>query len=624
MNRIMKHIVFLITTISFLVISTNLSSQEVKYKRQVVPAFEKLAVVNFGEFQDDYKAVLVNTETQDASSKVIKQRLIDIKNNLKTTHPKKDVNFTNTRGDADPPQIIDGYYGQLGATGIPLDNSLATNGEQVLIAMNGHFAMRTIDGGAIVGFSLDHFGEQVGLSGRTFDPRVHYDPTTDRYIGVFLHGTESSDTGIGVMFSQSNDITGDWAVYALPGNPFSITTWTDYPMINVTATDLVITVNLIRDAEPWETGFDETLIWQLDKAKGYAGEEMLSVLWDEIEFGGKSIRNLCPMESADSQLEEKSYFLSNRNFDVENDTIFYVELTGGVSDENASIDIQALITDVPYGVPPNAEQSIGMLQTNDARVLEGFYHNDQIQFVGNTRNLTNNKAGIYHGTIENVSGDKVIRLEHIIPEELEIGYPGITYTGTEPEQNDAIIHFSHTSATEYPGVSAMYYEPEEGYSDIILVKEGEFFIDLLNGDVERWGDYAGSQRQFDNPGFCVISGTVGRPSKDNNPWVARLVKPQILLDTDDTQVNETKLNVFPNPSQERVTLEFSIPETARQLKAVISNVAGMQLDVITETHVHKTGSSELSFDIGHLPNGYYTVSLLIDSEVLFSEAFVKE
>jgi len=620
----MKQFAFLISTLLLTAVSTCLIAQEVTYNRKALPAFEKLAVVNFGEIQDDYKATLINTETQDASSHVIKKKLNDIKNNLKTTHPKKEVNFTNTRGDADPPQIINGYYGQIGATGIPLDNSLATNGEEVLIAMNSHFAMRTLDGGAIVGFSLDHFAEEVGLEGRTFDPRVHYDPTTDRYIGVFLHGNESSDTGIGVMFSQTNDITGDWAVYALPGNPFSITTWTDYPMINVTTTDLVITVNLIRDAEPWETGFDETLIWQLDKSKGYAGEEMLSVLWDEIEFDGKNIRNLCPMESADSQLEEKSYFLSNRNFDVENDTIFFVQLTGGVSEENASIDIQALITDVPYGVPPNAEQSTGFLQTNDARVLEGFYHNDQIQFVGNTRNLTNNKAGIYHGTIENVSGDQVIRLEHIIPEELEIGYPGITYTGTEPEHNDAIIHFSHTSQTVYAGVSAMYHNPDEGYSDIIIVKEGEFFIDILNGDIERWGDYAGSQRQFDNPGFCVVSGTVGRPSKDNNPWVARLVKPQLVLDTDDTQVNASQINLYPNPTQERITLEFNVPDTANELKAVLYTVAGVQVDIIKQTHLHKYGSSELSFDIAHLPPGMYNVSLLVDDALLISESFVKE
>ena len=619
----MKHLIILLFSLLFHLLAVQLSSQEVTYKRSQVPAFEKIALVNFGDIRDDYKANLVNTETQDATRHVTKSRLIDIKKELELTHPKKEVNITQTRGDVDPPVVINGYQGSLGAVGLPLDNSLATNGDQILIAMNTHFAMRTLEGQALVGFSLDHFAEEVGLGGRTFDPRVHYDPTSGRYIGVFLHGVESSDTGIGVMFSQTDDITGDWAVYALPGNPFEITTWTDYPMISISDTDLIITANLIRDAEPWETGFDETLIWQLDKEKGYNGEEMLSVLWQEIEWEGKNIRNLCPMESGDGQLGSKSYFLSNRNFDVENDTIFFVELTGGVSDDDASIDIQVLKTDSPYGVPPNALQLQGLLQTNDARVLEGFYHNDQIQFVGNTRNLENNKAGIYHGVIDNISGDKSIHLEHIIPEDLEIGYPGITYTGTENEQSDAIIHFSHTAPNAFAGVSAMYYEPAEGYSDIITIKEGDNFIDNMDG-VKRWGDYAGSQRVFDAPGHAVVSGTVGVLSKDHRPWVARLVKPQIALDVDDTHLDRSHLTVYPNPTQERVTLKFRIPDTAKQLKAVISTISGRQIDIITQTHVHKTGNSELSFDISHLPTGLYTVSLYIDGEVLMSEGVVKE
>ena len=601
-----------------------LTSQSVTYERTLVDPIVPLGIVDVQDIKDQYLFNLTNVETQDASAHIIKHKLIDIKHQIDEEYPKKDINPVNTRGDSEPPVIQYGFNGQLATPGVPLDNSLASNGEQVLIAMNNHFAMRRVDGSAIVGFSLDHFAAEVGLEGSTFDPRVVYDPESDRYIGVFLHGFESGDTGIGIMFSQSNDITGEWAVYALPGNPFSNTTWTDYPMINVTSTDLVITVNLIRDNEPWETGFDETILWQLDKAKGYVNEEMNSILWQGIEFNGQNIRNLCPMESADATLESNSYYLSNRNFDIENDTIFFVELSGGIEDADATLSIEALITDVPYGAPPNADQSVGFLQTNDARVLEGFFHNDQIQFVGNTRNPINNKAGIYHGIIRNVSGAKDITLEHIIPEDLEIGYPGITYTGIEPTDLDAIIHFSHTSPIVFAGTSAMYYLPADGYSDIIELKSGDGYIDYLNGDVERWGDYAGSQREFNSPGQCLVSGTIGIATRDHRAWITRLSRPAPISNTEDEIATEQSIEVFPNPVSHRVNFNFNVPDGTKKLRVAIYDASGQVIDVLKNGAVQKTGESTMSFEISHLVPGLYTVSVSSDDRPVLSETFIRE
>lgn len=606
----------------FVTLSHSISSQA-SFTKTTIDPIVKLGTVDVKSLNDKYQVTVINTESQDATSHVIKQRLQATKEAIKTLYPKNDNPIVDLRGSLDPPQLLDGYWGHLFAPGIPLDNHLATNGEQVLIAMNTHFSMKNLDGSPIIGFSLDHFAADVGLEGNTFDPRVLYDPQTDRYIGVFLHGSESSDTGIGIMFSVSNDITGDWVVYALPGNPFSNTTWTDYPMITVTDTDLLITVNLIRDAEPWETGFDETIIWQLDKQNGYNGEDMNSVLWQDLAWDGKNIRNLCPMESADAEPEPNAYFLSNRNFDMENDTFFFVEMTGGIDDPSAELKIETLISPTPYGAPPNAAQSVGALQTNDARVLEGYYHNGEIQFVGNTRNLDNNKAGIYHGTISDVLGEKSFELQHIIPADLEIGYPGITYTGIDPDDRDAIIHFSHTSETVFAGVSAMYYDPEFGYSDIVVIREGDGYIDILNGDVERWGDYAGSQREFLDPGLCFISGTLGVPSKHNRPWVARLARPDFALSSVDLN-SKTDVNLFPNPVNSRVTVELNIPQSNLRVQALLYDNSGRVIEQVYNGIIRKSGETELSFETSHLAKGNYTVHLMADGKNLTSKSFVKQ
>lgn len=613
-----------ITLVLFLIFIATSIAQSISFVKEKIAPFNPVGIVAIEDINDQYLFNLVNVETQDASQHIIKHKLINIKNEIALSYPKKEINPINSRGDSDPPKIVNGFYGHLGSTGIPLDNHLASNGEQILIAMNNHFAMRTIDGTAIIGFSLDHFAQQVGLDGHTFDPRVLYDPESDRYIGAFLHGTESGNTGIAIMFSQSNDITGEWSVYSLPGNPFSGTTWTDYPMINITATDLIITANLIRDNEPWETGFEKTILWQLDKQNGYSGNAINSILWQELEYNGMNIRNLCPIESGDHRLESNSYYLSNRNFDIANDTIFFVELSGGVSDESATLTIEVLTTDQPYGVPPNATQSKGYLQTNDARILEGFYHHDQIQFVGNTRNPVNNKAGIYHGIIDHISGSKQISLKNIIPDDQEIGYPGITYTGVGDDESDAIIHFSHTSAEEFAGVSAMYYDPIHGYSEIIAIKSGDNYIDELDGEVERWGDYAGSQREFYLPGQCIISGTVGVASRSHRPWVARLTRPLLLSDSEDLAPDQRHLDVYPNPVADRISFKFDIPEDATTLQITLHNSNGQVVDILKKGAIHKTGVSLMSFSIGHLVDGNYYVTVVSNHRTIMAESFIKQ
>ena len=67
--------------------------------------------------------------------------------------------------------------------------------------------------------------------------------------------------------SQTNDPAGLWNLYALPGNPKDNDRWTDYPMIALTEGELFLTGNLIIPGEPWQTGFSETLIWQMSRTK---------------------------------------------------------------------------------------------------------------------------------------------------------------------------------------------------------------------------------------------------------------------------------------------------------------------------------------------------------------------
>jgi len=614
----------LITSILATISLICVNAQQVSYERQLLPKTKKLTSINFGDIEDPYAVALVNQEAPSVSGNSRKAHIATLKQEIDQRYPKNDSQQATTRDDALPPTIETGFLGNSTNPGIPLDNSLAMNGDQIISAINFHVAVKDPEGGVLKNFSLAQFAANVGIQGTTFDPRLLYDPEADRFILVALNGFSSNMTNIIIAFSDSPDATETWNVYSLTGNPNSNTTWTDYPMITVNETDLIVTGNLIRDGETWQEGFDETVLWQIDKQNGYDGVDLTTILYQDIAFDNTSIRNLCPAESSDEDLEPNTYFLSDRNFSFESDSFFLVELTGGINDPNTALTIELLQSDIPYGVPPNAEQRVNQLQTNDARVLEVFHHNNELQFVGNTRNMTNNKAGIFHARVMDLTGSKETTLHHIIGEDYEVGYPAITYVGTEEGDRDVIINFNHSSPDKDPGMSAMYWHPDQGYSEIIDVWNGSGYIAMLNGTLQRWGDYSGSQRDFNDGSACWISGFYGAPSLINFPWVAKLRKPTGSLDTDNQEIVKSTLNVFPNPISSRFQVEFEIPQGSKEINISLVNNNGQLVSELLSTVVTKYGETIFSFDQSNLPKGLYHLLIQVDQHQIVSEKVIVE
>lgn len=86
--------------------------------------------------------------------------------------------------------------------------------------------------------------------------------------------------------------------------------------------EIFLTVNLLRPDSSWQTGFVETLVWQINKTNGYSGALLNMQMHDSIFWNGKAIRNLCPVKGGSYPKGPNNYFISNRNFGVEQDTVF--------------------------------------------------------------------------------------------------------------------------------------------------------------------------------------------------------------------------------------------------------------------------------------------------------------
>jgi hypothetical protein len=363
-------------------------------------------------------------------------------------------------------------------------------------------------------------------SSNYYDPKLIYDPIADRFILALLKDTDTLNNEIIICFSSTNNPNDSWNIYHIPGNPLLSGRWTDYPSISITNDKLYFTANLIVPNVSWQIGFDGSIIWEMDKQAGYDGAiDINATLYSDIKYGGQYIRNLHTVQAANGTSEHLT-LLSNRNFAIQNDTIFYLQLI-----EN-NLQIEALKSTTSYGVPPNARQfdtnlsipSDG-LQTNDARILGSVQFENEIQFVGNTINPETGFSAIYHGIISNLTGTPTISGSIIGDSIKDFGYPNIASSGNEVCDREVIIGFNFTSFTNFPGVAAVHFNNDRIFSSVKTIKEGYNYVDRLSGGYERWGDYFGMQAKYNEPGTTFAFGFLGLIDKKNSGFCAELKSP---------------------------------------------------------------------------------------------------
>ena len=389
--------------------------------------------------------------------------------------------------------------------GIPSDNTCAISKDGiVLIGVNSQiFAYDTNGDSALFethSIPLNEVYSSTPTAGNFYDPKVLYDPEHDRFILTFLRGNTPISSRVIMCFSSTNNPADPWYVYELSGNPLDNNRWTDFPCLSITENQIYYTANLIIPDVSWQVGFDGSIIWEMDKNAAYAGEDDIqATLYHDIKFEDRFVRNLHPVNGANGTADEL-ILLSNRNFDIVNDTVFFIRLQDG------QVDVQALRTDLPYGVPPNGRQSdtdtddptMG-LQTNDARVLGAILFDDELQFVANSINPNTGFSAIYHGKITWQDGYEIMG-SLIADGERDFAYPNIAWSGNEACDREVIINFLYSAPDIFPGSAVVYMDNEGNYSDVKIIKEGENIVDRLPDGYERWGDYTGLQRRFDQPG----------------------------------------------------------------------------------------------------------------------------
>ncbi|HMX05471.1 MAG TPA: T9SS type A sorting domain-containing protein [Chitinophagales bacterium] len=588
------------------------------------------AVVIMHEIKQDYNPIWYSTEMPAPGSNSYRRHLIDLKDELYRNYmPQQQSNLLREETDITSPEILSGWEGNLITSYVPNDNDLAiSNGGMIVSVINSNIYIYDDAGTGLFVTSLQSFADTLGILDSKFDPKVMYDPRADKFVLLFLAGFDPEHTHVILAFSQTNDPLGAWNLYSLPGNPKDNNRWTDFPMFALTENELFLTINLIIPDEPWQTGFSETLIWQMSLDKGYAGDTLDAVYYDSIFFEGKPLRNLNPVKGGANTYGPDMFFLSNRNFDPANDTIFIVHVTGTLDDPETELTVDFGRSNIAYGVPPQARQfSTHIFDTNDGRVLGSFYENNQIQFVSNTLDPATGFCGVYHGVITDPTGAKTITANIIGDDTLDLGYPNISYSGKFTGDDQSIITCEHTAPTVYAGVSGIFFN-WGGYSDLINIHTGDTYVNILSGAYERWGDYTGSQRKYDEPGVVWMSGTFGKyidvfpfVQRNNATWIASLrstVEPAVNVPVNS---NMSPARLFPNPTADVFTTEINL-SIAGIIECYLYDMQGRLVKSLLRAE-GKAGNNHFQFSMAPLSTGTYQLYITLNSTALTTLPIIK-
>lgn len=537
----------------------------------------------------------------------------------KSLKERNPYNVSNkTRGVAPNPVVDTGWLANSG--GIPMDNDIAvSNNGTIISAVNSNFYIYDTNGVRLGVRGLAAMIPFLSQFARVSDPRLLYDPNADKFITTCFTGNTSTTSSIIVGFTATNDPLGNWNFYQLTGNPFNDSTWSDYPIISISDKDLFMTYNQIQDNVGWQTGFRQSVIYQIKKAEGFAGTPLQYTIWDSIRYNGTLYRNICPAKNQETTMGDDMYFLSVRNVDVSNDSVFIIHIDDSYQSGNATMTQKVVKSPVNYGFPPNPSMDNGnYLMTNDGRVLAAIYENDHIHFGANSVHPTLNNAAVMLGEIKNVSSaSPTITAEMFADATTEYGYPSMAYIGTSPNDHRVIYNLAHCYTDSFPGLSVLYKDASGGYSDIVKVINGSGSVDYLTDTNERWGDYSGIQAMYNYPNVAYLAGTYV-PATTYRAWVARIKNAEWVVGIKDQENNLTNPNVFPNPVKEsKFTARFTLA-TKEKLTFNLYDVNGRLIKRLLSAECKK-GRNEFSFNTGLLATGNYLFSVQGEDKQVLSE-----
>lgn len=534
-------------------------------------------------------------------------------------HPRKSIELsspfpeqvtqTHKTLTADAPVILKSFAGQGYQFSAPNDNHLAVGSNGKLISVvNTNMTAYDTSGTVLVSQSLASFADTLGVLGYTFDPRVIYDPAADRFIVTFLNGYLDSTSQIIIAFSKTPNPEGDWNFYLLNGNPLNNSTWSDYPAIGINQHELFLTYNTFTNGSTNNSGYTESTIWQIDKAKGYAGDTLLTNYYYDIKWAGDTLFNTMPVNGGITLYGPNMFFLNSNPFStIGTDSIYVLEITNTIASGIATLQASSIQMGVNYYEPIEAKQRNNhTLITNDARVQSAILENNSLHFTLNSVNQSNQRPCVYYGRVTNFSGSKN-PIALILTDTIDLAYGAIAHLNDSNHPDAVVLGCLHSSNTTNAGHSAFYIDNSGLVSARSLVKGGGGILNVLSGTQERWGDYTGCAPQYGEPGSVWYAGSYSSNNARNMTWLSkiRVGQPITGIESENKQIED--LSIYPVPAQERLSVSFNLKQ-GTLIEIVLLDLQGKIVKTVVKDYT-RPGTIECSIRTDALPSGMYLMQV---------------
>jgi PKD repeat protein len=587
----------------FFVFFSPVKAQEVTQKGSLIQYSDWQGSLVPATIEDDWKVSLRHFSTYFHNSDLPLSEYKKLKDeaNLRRVNPIKNVESSRSkRSSAETPILVNNFRGNLRGGGIPMDNTMAVSRNGFVVsAINSNVIFTLPDGTNTFTRGFADFFKILGLGSRMFDPRVIYDPETNKFIMVVLHGSDPLSSHLCIAFSKTEDPNGEWNFYKIKGDLEKDGVWFDFPNIAVSKEDLFIAGNMFTA----ENGYRYSMIVQISKEEGYTGQQLPFKHYAGISgTQGSNVFNPVPAMSGWETLTSEMYFISNAS------NGFHVNVIEEPLEENPVIKAFRY-TGPTVGYPPEARQKNTkvLLNTGGNRLRCAIYQHGIIHFAAQT-NTDSGDVGIYYGRA-NVQ-TKTVTADVITDPERDLAYPTITSFGTTEDSDLFLLNYTYAGPDEFPGQAVRTLRgtgSEFLWSDEVITKSGNTPIGASQDESIRWGDYSGACRRFiDGRVESWICGTYGN-NNSHNTWIGQLIAP------DDVSSPVAEFKAWPPSTQVDSLITFT-------------NLSNVVPDSVI--WVFPGGSPEVSYDsiptVSYSKNGNYDVKLIYFYDGLVDSITKKE
>jgi len=538
-------------------------------------------------------------EHEDPETEAIKEK----KNKLKNFSggPRDEEGITT----ADP--IINANFeGNWMTQHTPSDNSFAISKNGIIVSANNDDIEYYNTSGYITGdYWTDFFSGIISIN-KIFDPKLIYDTEKDRFILIVLNGNNSSGTEIVLGISKTNNPqVGGWYFYTIDGHPNNTNYWCDYPNVGVSNSDIFITGNQFTD----DGTSQGAIVYQIDKTSAYNKQSLQWYYYSELSSDPFSAFTLIPASyGQQGNYGPGFYFVNGKSSGSDKYRLWYItdSYLGNPSLQSFTVAATA------YSPAANCGQygTSDKLDAGDCRLQNAFYLNGFVHFVHMT-DLGDGWNGINYcrlnvQTLTNESSNFGLKGSY------DYSYPAVASFGKTINDKAVIIGFQRGSSDIYPEYRVVHCDNNMDWSSSKLVHIGENYVNLLAGDVERWGDYTGICRRNNGTNPRVwITGSYGADVNSQSTtntyrsWIAEVYS--FTTATKEIAPLSNSTRVFPNPVIDNFTYQFELNKE-QEVEIALRDQYGKLIRTFYKGNLEE-GKQELSFNKGNLINGAYYLQL---------------